>query len=48
MSFRYTMIGAAVCIFIFYLGLIPPYFILSAGRDSGKHCPTLTLYFLSD
>lgn len=32
MSFRYTMIGAAVCIFIFYLGLILSLFYLVGGK----------------
>jgi molybdate transport system permease protein len=32
MSFRYTMIGAAVCIFIFYLGLILSLFYFVGGK----------------
>jgi molybdate transport system permease protein len=32
MSFRYTMIGAAVCIFIFYLGLILSLFYFVSGK----------------
>lgn len=32
MSFRYTMIGAAVCIFIFYLGLILSLFYFMDGK----------------
>ena len=32
MSFRYTMIGAAVCIFIFYLGLILSLFYFAGGK----------------
>jgi len=32
MGFRYTMIGAAVCIFIFYLGLILSLFYFAGGK----------------
>jgi molybdate transport system permease protein len=32
MSFRYTMIGAAICIFIFYLGLILSLFYFVGGK----------------
>src|SRR4030042_1590664 len=32
MNFRYTMIGAAVCIFIFYLGLILSLFYFVSGK----------------
>src|SRR4030042_1042000 len=32
MSFRYTMIGAAVCIFVFYLGLILSLFYFVGGK----------------
>src|SRR4030066_1014702 len=32
MNFRYTMIGAAVCIFIFYLGLILSLFYFVGGK----------------
>jgi len=32
MNFRYTMIGAAVCIFIFYLGLIFSLFYFVSGK----------------
>jgi molybdate transport system permease protein len=32
MSFRYTMIGAAICIFIFYLGLILSLFYFVSGE----------------
>jgi molybdate transport system permease protein len=44
MSFRYTMIGAAVCIFIFYLGLILSLFYFVGGKglwESLSHPTTL-------
>jgi molybdate transport system permease protein len=44
MSFRYTMIGAAVCIFIFYLGLILSLFYFVGGKgfwDALSHPNTL-------
>lgn len=44
MGFRYTMIGAAVCIFIFYLGLILSLFYFVGGKglwESLSHPYTL-------
>ena len=44
MNFRYTMIGAAVCIFIFYLGLILSLFYFVGGKgfwDALSHPNTL-------
>lgn len=44
MNFRYTMIGAAICIFIFYLGLILSLFYFVGGKgfwDSLVHPTTL-------